>query len=132
VAKPPAELLPIGAVQLLAILQREGRLIDFLVEDIDTYGDAQVGAAVRDIHRGCRRVLEESVQIKPIVDQEEESRVEVPAGFDPAEIRLTGNVHGDPPFHGSLKHHGWIVRGIKLPESVASTSRVVAPAEVEV
>jgi hypothetical protein len=126
------DVLPAGAVQLLAVLQREGRLIDFLAEDIDAYSDAQVGSAVRDIHRGCRRVLEESVQVKPILDQEEESRVEVPVGFDPAEIRLTGNVHGEPPFHGSLKHHGWVVRQMKLTGSVAHDTRVVAPAEVEV
>lgn len=131
-ATPPSEPLPIGAIQLLALLQREGRLIDFLIEDIDAYADAQVGAAVRDIHRGCRRVLDDCVEVKPIVDQEEESRVDVPVGFDPAEIRLTGNVHGDPPFHGALKHHGWMVRRIKLPDSVATNSRIVAPAEVEV
>src|SRR5207253_6846543 len=37
-----------AAVQLLAILQREGRLLDFLQEDVDGYADAQIGAAVRD------------------------------------------------------------------------------------
>jgi hypothetical protein len=129
---PPSESLPVGVVQLLALLQREGRLIDFLAEEIDAYADAQVGAAVRDIHQGCRRVLDESVQLRPIVDQEEQSRVQVPVGFDPAEIRLTGNVHGEPPFHGTLKHHGCAVRKIQLPASGLSDSRVVAPAEVEV
>jgi Domain of unknown function (DUF2760) len=128
----PADPLPVGAIQLLSLLQREGRLIDFLNEDITAYGDAQIGAAVRDIHRGCRQVLDEYVQVKPIVEQEEESRLEVPVGFDPAEIRLTGNVHGEPPFHGTLKHHGWMVGKIKLPEGTASNQRVVAPAEVEV
>lgn len=131
-ATPAAPPLPIGAVQMLALLQREGRLIDFLAEDITEYSDAQIGAAVRDIHRGCRKALDECVQLKPIVDQAEESRYEVPVGFDPAEVRLTGNVHGEPPFHGTLKHHGWMVRDIKLPESAASNPRVVAPAEVEV
>ena len=132
IATPTPESLPVGAVQILALLQREGRLIDFLREDIDAYADAQIGAAVRDIHRGCRRVLDECLNIQPVLDQREDSRVEVPIGFDPAEIRLTGSVHGEPPFHGTLKHHGWAVREFKLPESATSNSRVVAPAEVEV
>jgi Domain of unknown function (DUF2760) len=136
--KPPEQVtpaqdpLPVGAVQILSLLQREGRFIDFLNEDIAEYGDAQIGAAVRDIHRGCRQILDEYVQVKPIVEQQEESRLEVPVGFDPAEIRLTGNVHGGPPFQGTLKHHGWMVGKVKLPEGTAGNPRVVAPAEVEV
>jgi hypothetical protein len=131
-AEPAEPPLPVGAIQLLSLFQREGRFIDFLNEDIDSYGDAQVGAAVRDIHRGCRKVLVEHVELMPIIKQEEESRVEVPAGFDPAVIRLTGNVHGEPPFHGTLKHHGWIVQKIQLPEALGGTQRVVATADVEV
>jgi hypothetical protein len=131
-ATPPPEPLPTGAIELLALFQREGRLVDFLRENIEGYTDEQVGAAVRDIHRGCRQALDECVQLKAILDREEESRVEVPPGFDPSEIRLTGNVHGDPPFHGTLKHHGWLVQKIKFTESVVGNARVVAPAEVEV
>ena len=39
------------AIALLETLQREARLVDFIKEPIDVYADAQVGAAVREIHR---------------------------------------------------------------------------------
>src|SRR5271165_2556408 len=44
------------AVQMLGLLQRDGRLIDFLAEDVAAYPDAQLGAAVRSIHTSCRQV----------------------------------------------------------------------------
>src|SRR5438105_1542359 len=104
-----------AAIQLLAILQREGRLLDFLQEDVDAYSDAQIGAAVRDIHRGCRKSLHDYLTIEPIIDGAEEQRVTVPGDFDPAAVRLVGNVNGSPPFQGILKHHGWRVRSVHLP-----------------
>ena len=119
-----------GAVQLLAILQREGRLLDFLQEEIDGYSDAQIGAAVRDIHRGCKKALAEHVPLEPVLREPENSRVRVDAGFDPARIRLVGNIVGEPPFTGTLKHHGWRTAKIELP-AAASDPTVVAPAEVE-
>ena len=72
-------------------------MIDFLEEDIDAYSDAQVGAAVRDIHRGCRKSLRDYLTLEPILDEAEEERVTVAADFDPAAIRLIGNVNGSPP-----------------------------------
>jgi hypothetical protein len=121
-------------LRILAVLQRDGRLVDFLQEDLDTYTDAQIGAAVRDIHRGCRKALRDYLTVEPILDGAEESPVSVPADFDPAEIRLSGNVQGSPPFKGVLKHHGWRVKSVQLP--VLPTSRgetsVLAPAEVEI
>ena len=97
-------------LRVLAVSQRDGRLIDFLEEDIDAYTDAQIGAAVRDIHRGCRKSLHDYLTIEPIIDGAEEAQVQVPADFDPAAIRLIGNVNGKPPFRGVLKHHGWRVK----------------------
>jgi len=120
------------AVQLLALLQREGRLLDFLQEEIDAYDDAQVGAAVRAIHRDCRGVLKEHLDLQPVLPGEEDSRVEVPRGFDPSRIRLIGNVTGDPPFAGVLRHHGWRAASIGLPEPPRGVDPlVIAPAEVE-
>jgi hypothetical protein len=121
-------------LRILAVLQRDGRLVDFLQEDIDAYSDAQVGAAVRDIHRGCRKALREYLTVEPVLEASEETEVTIPPSFDPHEIRLTGNVRGTPPFRGLLKHHGWRVRAVNLPGLPGSgrEAAVLAPAEVEI
>jgi len=121
-------------LRILAVLQRDGRLIDFLLEDIDAYPDAQVGAAVRDIHRGCRKALAEHLSLEPVLGAAEESQVTVPVDFDPAAIRLSGNVTGSPPFRGVLKHHGWRVKAGPAPALPArrGDGSIVFPAEVEV
>ena len=121
-----------GAIQLLALLQREGRLLDFLQEEIDGYSNDQIGAAVRDIHRGCKKALAEHTPLEPVLTGQENGPVRVDAGFDPSRIRLTGNVVGEPPFTGTLRHHGWRAAKITLPElTAAHDPTVVAPAEVE-
>ena len=129
-----SRLSPQPAIQLLSILQREGRLIDFLQEDLGVYEDAQIGAAVRSVHRGCREALSECIELKPILDHEEGGEVSVPRNFDPRAIRLTGNISGDPPFRGILRHRGWKAARVQIPQ--ADTERngdwVLAPAEVEV
>jgi hypothetical protein len=121
-------------LRVLAVLQRDGRLIDFLREDIDGYSDDQIGAAVRDIHRGCRRALNEYLTIEPVLNAAEEAPVTVPADFDPAAIRLIGHVDGKPPFRGVLKHHGWRVKTATLPAlpGPRDDSQILAPAEVEI
>lgn len=120
-------------LRVLAVLQRDGRLVDFLQEDIDLYTDAQIGAAVRDIHRGCRKALRDYMAVEAILPGEEGASVSVAADFDPAAIRLTGNVGGQPPFRGVLKHHGWRVKSVQLPALPAGRddASVLAPAEVE-
>jgi len=121
-----------AAVQLLAILQREGRLLDFLQEDVDSYSDAQIGAAVRDIHRGCKKALAEHMPLEPVLREPENAQVRVDPGFDPSRIRLVGNVVGEPPFTGALRHHGWRIAKVTLPPPARGTDpTVVAPAEVE-
>lgn len=124
---------PSGApLRLLALLQREGRLLDFLLEDIQSYPDTQVGAAVRDIHRQCQAALKEHLTLEPVLPQGEGATVEVPAGFDPAAVRLVGNVTGQPPFRGTLQHHGWRVKDLKLaPPPEGQDEFVIMPAEVE-
>jgi len=121
-------------LRVLAVLQRDGRLVDFLQEDIDPYSDSQIGAAVRDIHRGCRKALRDYLTVSPILPGQEESEVTIAPDFDPASIRLTGNVQGSPPFRGVLKHHGWRVESVHLPvlPGARDDSSVLAPAEVEI
>jgi len=121
-----------GALALLALLQREGRLVDFLREPLDGFSDADIGAAARDVHRGCRKVLEQHLAFEPVMPGAEEEKVSVPKGFDPAEIRLIGEAKGEPPFRGTLRHHGWRVVDAKLPTLAEGIDRnVIAPAEVE-
>jgi hypothetical protein len=122
-----------GALALLALLQREGRFVDFLRESLDDYSDADIGAAVRDVHRGCRNVLGQHFTLEPVMPGQEDDRVNVPRGFDPTEIRLVGEVSGEPPFRGVLRHHGWRVTALNLPTLSEGVDRhVVAPAEVEI
>lgn len=132
-AKPKAARRS-DAVQLLATLQREARLVDFLLEPIADYADDQVGAAVRNVHRDCQGVLERAFGLKPLLAETEGAPMEVPAGFDAARIRLTGQVAGQPPHRGTLVHAGWLATRCELPEWTggAEGALVVAPAEVEV
>jgi Domain of unknown function (DUF2760) len=119
-------------LRLLALLQREGRLLDFLLEDVAGATDEQLGAGVREVHKKSRAVVKEHLTLEPVLPGEEEAGVTVPAGFDPSAVRLTGNVTGQPPFQGVLKHHGWRVTAYRLPAPPAgSDDLVVAPAEVE-
>jgi hypothetical protein len=121
------------AVQIVALLQRDGRLVDFLMEDLATYNDAQIGAAVRDVHDGCRRALERYVSLEPIVSGREGEATTVADPIDAAAIRLVGNVSSRPPFRGTLLHRGWRASRVELPPLGAAASRkVVAQAEIEV
>lgn len=121
------------ALTLLAALQREARFVDLVQEPLDGYSDAQVGAAARDVLRDCHKVVHRMFDLKPVATEAEGSSIDVPAGFDAGRIRLTGNVTGDPPFRGTLVHHGWEASHVQLPEWSGSeaAARVVAPAEVE-
>lgn len=133
-AKPPAlkEANPDAALQLLGLLQKEGRLIDFLAEEMDHYSDAEIGAAARIVHRGCRKVVHEHISIAPVRAESEGTHITLDRGFDASAIRLTGNVVGEPPFSGRLTHPGWQAKDIRLPKIVAGHKiEVLAPAEVE-
>src|SRR5262245_22713668 len=106
-AKPPSARRS-DAVQLLATLQREARLVDFLLEPIAAYTDAQVGAAARNVHRDGQGVLARAFGLEPLMSESEGASMEVPAGFDAARIRLSGQVTGSPPYRGTLVHAGWL------------------------
>lgn len=132
VAPPLRETAPDGALQLLGLLQREARFVDFIQEDVAAYADADIGAAARVVHEGCRKVLRDNFTLDAVRDEAEGSRVTLPAGFDAAAIRLTGNVVGAAPFKGSLTHRGWRVVDTRLPKlSEKHELCIVAPAEVE-
>jgi hypothetical protein len=128
----PPERVHASGLAVLSMLQREGRLIDFLKEDMAAFSDAEIGAAARVVHAGCRKVLSEYFAIEPALKDAEGATVQVPAGFDAQRIRLTGNIAGQPPFRGTLKHHGWMATAVRLP-AVSETldPRVLAAAEVE-
>lgn len=129
--KPPTQN---AAVTLLATLQREARLIDFLKEDLSAYSDEQIGAAVRDVHRESSAVLDRAFGIRPILSESEGASVSVPSGFDAARYRLIGKLQGDAPYQGRLQHHGWEVSRCDVPEFIGnqSAAATIAPAEVEV
>lgn len=133
VRTPPAQNLRSDAVTLLATLQREGRLVDFLMEPIESYSDAQIGAAVRDIHRLCGAALHRQLGIQPVVSGEEGSMVTLDTQPDPGRMRVTGETIGAGPFVGRLIHHGWQITRSELPQwtGSAATTGIIAPAEVE-
>jgi hypothetical protein len=122
-----------GALHVLSLFQREGRLVDFLNEDLTAYDDAQIGAAVRSVHEGCRKALDKHFGPQPVLDRDEGEEVSIPTGFDPHAIRLTGNVSGAPPFKGVLQHKGWRAARVELPSlSGSQDPRIIAQAEVEI
>jgi hypothetical protein len=130
--EPPTERPDAGAVLMLGVLQREGRLVDFLMEDLSSYPDAQIGAAVRDVQANCRRALADAFELEPVLDAAEDQPVTVPQGFDPAAIKLVGRVVGTGPFSGVLRHRGWRSSKVQLPALPPAEARqIVAPAEVE-
>src|SRR5215468_10808870 len=121
-------------VSFLAMLQEKGRLVDFLMDNINPYDDAQVGAAARVVHAGCKSVLQEHFSIHPLRTEDEGSTVQVPAGYAADEYRLVGKIAGQAPFSGVLVHRGWKTDMVKLPQLLPSAPGqlpAIAPAEVE-
>ena len=121
-----------AALQLLGLMQREARFVDFVQEDVAGYSDADIGAAARVVHAGCRKVLREHFTLAPVRSEAEGSRVTLAAGFDATAVRLTGNVVGQAPFTGTLGHRGWRVTEARLPQLTDDkAAAVLAEAEVE-
>ncbi|KND56905.1 hypothetical protein BSCH_02437c [Candidatus Paraburkholderia schumanniana] len=126
------EASPVAALQLLGLLQRDARFIDFVEEDIANYSDSDIGAAARLVHDGGRAVLREHFTIKPVRTEAEGSRITLQEGFDAAAVRLTSNVVGRASFNGSISHRGWKVEDTRLSKLAPSHDpSIVAPAEVE-
>jgi hypothetical protein len=121
-----------GALQLLALLQREGRLVDFLEEDVASFSDADIGAAARVVHAGCRKALRDHVSLTPVRGEDEGAKVTLDDGFDAKKVKLTGSVQGKPPYEGTLRHRGWLVSELRLPTAAPGhDAHIVAQAEVE-
>jgi Domain of unknown function (DUF2760) len=134
VAKPAPQLKPSdGALQMLGILQRGARLIDFFMEDIAGYSDEQVGGAVRNLHEQCRQSLTRYFNLAPVVDGVEGTYTKVESS-DPAQVKLIGNVpaNGKAP-GGTLRHKGWRADKVDLPNLPANqNTAILAPAEIEI
>lgn len=132
-APPPLkEATPDAALQLLGLLQRDARLIDFTQEDLSQYTDADIGSVARVMHEGCCKVLREHFTLAPVRAELEGSRLTLAAGFDARAVRLTGNVVGQAPFTGTLCHRGWRATDTRLPKLAEQVDvTVLAQAEVE-
>ena len=129
----PAPRASDGALQLLGLMQREGRLVDFLEQDVAGFSDADVGAAARVVHDGCRKALRSHAKIARVYDAEEGAKVELADGYDAHAIKLVGSVRGSGPHAGVLQHHGWRIEELTLPEAAPGhDARVVAQAEIEI
>lgn len=123
---------PDAALQLLSLLQQEARFIDFLNEDLKGFSDAEIGAVARVVHEGGKKTLQQYFTLAPVRSEDEETRITLPEGFNAAEVRVTGNVVGQPPFTGTLVHRGWRVTGVNLPKLAdGHDARILVPAEVE-
>ncbi|MDP9035312.1 MAG: DUF2760 domain-containing protein [Myxococcota bacterium] len=121
-----------SALQLLALLQQQGRLVDFLQQDIAAFSDGEVGVAARVVHEGCRTALRDHARFEPLRSEVEGTRVEIAAGFVADEVKLVGDVRGTAPYAGVLRHRGWRAARLELPVVVGRHDlHVLAPAEVE-
>jgi hypothetical protein len=122
-----------GPVQLLSLLQQDGRLVDFLNEDIDNFDDEQVGAAVREIHSKCRKALNKYLTVVPVRPEKEGEVVSLGAGYDASAIKVTGKVSEKVPMFGTLRHRGWKAGKVELPTRPSGADpAIIMPAEVEV
>ncbi|WP_232367250.1 DUF2760 domain-containing protein [Desulfocicer vacuolatum] len=120
-------------LHMLSVLQREGRLLDFFGEDLSLYDDEQIGAAVRSVQEDCKAAMDKYIAPAPVLDQEEGDEIEIEPGFDPNAVKLTGNVAGEPPFKGVLRHRGWKAARKEVPQLAdVLDSGIIVPAEVEI
>jgi hypothetical protein len=119
-----------GALQLLALLQREGRFVDFVEQEVAAFSDADIGAAARVVHEGCRKALHAHARVVPVRSEAEGARLTLDSAS--ADVKLVGNVAGSAPFRGVLRHRGWRVEELTLPQRVgAHDLALVAAAELE-
>lgn len=126
------EATPDAALQLLGLLQKEARFIDFTQENMGQYADEEIGAVARVVHEGCRKVLRQHFELAPVREEEEGKRITLAPGYDAASVRITGNIVGQAPFTGTLVHRGWKATEIKLPKITEGHDvKIIAAAEVE-
>lgn len=120
-------------LHLLSVFQREGRLMDFFSEDLNHYEDSQIGAAVRSIHESCKKVVDRAISPESVINEKEGDQITIQQDFDPTTIKLTGNVTGEPPFKGIVRHRGWKAKKLEIPTlSGSQEPSIIAPAEIEI
>jgi Domain of unknown function (DUF2760) len=120
-------------LHLVTVLQKEGRLLDFFSENLMQYDDNQIGAAVRNIHDNCKKALDKYLAPHAVLDQSEGDEISVDEDFDPNALKLVGNVTGQPPFKGIVRHRGWRAMKIDMPTlSGQQDPWIIAPAEIEI
>ncbi len=131
--EPPKPVKPSGApLRMLALLQAEARLVDFLMDDLQRATDEQIVAAAREVHRKAQKALKDHAVIEQVLPGDEGQTTTVPRGFDPSAIRVVGNVTGEPPFTGAINHPGWRVKELKLATPAEGIDEfVLQPAEVQ-
>jgi hypothetical protein len=118
------------ALQLLSLLQRDGRFVDFIEQDITSFSDQDVGAAARVVHEGCRKALHSHAHVESVRAEAEGSRLTLERAD--GSVKLVGNVAGSAPYQGVLRHRGWRVRDLKLPTRLGEHDpNLIAPAELE-
>lgn len=126
------EATPDAALQLLSMLQKEARFVDFIKENVTAFSDADIGAAARVVHEGCNKVINEHFTLEAVRSEQEGSKVTLEKGFDASSVRLTGNIVGQAPFTGTLVHKGWRVTDMHLPKlTEGHDANIIAAAEVE-
>ncbi len=120
-------------LRLLGVLQRGGRFVDFLEADLRRYTDEEIGSAMRSVHAGCRSALEGRLRLSPVLPGVEGEVVTVEPGFDPGAVHFTGQIRGEGPHRGMLRHAGWRASALKLPDRAKGDDpSLLAPAEIEV
>ncbi|MDL1967326.1 MAG: DUF2760 domain-containing protein [Deltaproteobacteria bacterium] len=120
-------------LHLFSVFQREGRLMDFFFEDLNLYEDSQIGAAVRSIHENCKKVVDRAISPESVIDEKEGDQITIQQDFDPGAIKLIGNVTGEPPFKGIVRHRGWKAKRLEMPTlSSSHEPDIIAPAEIEI
>jgi hypothetical protein len=120
-------------LHLLSVFQREGRLMDFFFEDLNLYEDSQIGAAVRSIHESCKKIVDRAISPESVIDEKEGDQITILQDFNPSAIKLTGNVTGEPPFKGIVRHRGWMAKRLEMPTlSSSQEPGIIAPAEIEI
>ena len=130
-ALPPPPAPETAALQLLGLLQREGRLVDFLQQDVTGFSDADVGAAARVVHEGCRKALAAHATVTPVRPEPEGTTLTLDT-VDAQRVKLTGQVQGTAPYRGVLRHRGWRAERFDLPVALPGHDfTILAPAEVE-
>lgn len=135
--KIPEQNSEVQVAQLLTLLQEKGRFLDFVMDDIKSYPDAQIAAAARFVHQGCQQVMKQHFTIEPVATVAENQSITLEPAFDRNEYRLSGKVEGEPPYSGVLKHKGWKTTSVSLPKvlgerATAKGTHLLVAAEVEV